>query len=88
VVQRAQGAARHNDDGKAKLTRPFTHFVTGREGHAPPANALHGKVGKAGAHGLDMLVQCGEVNGAILGLCGEERRGGLAEMEGVDLIQR
>jgi len=88
VVQRAQGAARNDDDGKAKRACPFAHFVAGRERNAPPAHAFHGQMGKARAHGSDRLVQGGKVDGAILGLRGEEGRGGLAEMDGVDFIQR
>jgi len=87
VVERAEGAARHDDDGQGELARPFAHLVVFRQRHAPAADALDRDVGEARGGFADGGVEFGEIDGAVLELGGDERRGGLAEMEGIDFVE-
>jgi len=88
VVQRTEASPRDDDDGQAQIAHPVAHVVTGREGDAPAADAFHGQMRETRAHGFNAFIQCDEIDGTIFGAGGEKRRGGFAEMDGIDFIER
>jgi hypothetical protein len=79
VIERAEAAARDDDDRIAEIPRPLADLVLRGEGNAPAAHAFHGQMGKKRGHCADVLVQPNEIDGAVFGLRGEKGRGRFKE---------
>jgi len=87
VIERAELGARNDDDGQPEIARPVADIVIRRQWNAPAAHALDGKVGEPAGKFKDAAVLGWKIDRPIFRAGGDERRGGFAKMNRIDLVQ-